>query len=228
MAKIEMDVSEYEIMKENKKLLEDALKREKELQASIKQLNEEKMKAYEEASMKVVKYVNTSITEQLVIKDRLTIWDIRHALSVCDLGADRNSEQLVVNKVKLECSTETSTSTRISKIETVGLDSYLYEIEQSVRKELGDKIIKAEEIITADIKSSSRIELLQRTLEDYSDKLEKRAQSIVKLEKSLEEKEVTITKYSNLVRNLSKILNSKIGIFSKGDTLEQLKVMINS
>ncbi len=227
MAKIEMDVSEYEIMKENKKLLEDALKREKELQASIKQLNDEKIKAYEEASMKVVKYVNTSVSESLILKDKLTITNIIHAIDRYR-KYDLTANNYILDVVKMECEIEHNTSSKISKIETVGLDSYLYEIEQSVRKELGDKIIKAEEIITADIKSSSRIELLQRTLEDYSDKLEKRAQSIVKLEKSLEERDAIIDKYAILRMNLAKILNGKIGIFSKGDTLEQLKVIINS
>lgn len=227
MAKIEMDVSEYEIMKENKKLLEDALKRERELQASIKQLNDEKIKAYEEASMKVVKYVNTNITEHLVVKDRLTIQDI--CIAVDNYRKYKYSlGNYIVDDLQVCCETASNTSTRISKIETVGLDSYLYEIEQSVRKELGDKIVKAEEIITADIKSSSRIELLQKTLEDYHDKLEKRVQSIVKLEKSLEERAAIIDKYAILRMNLAKILNGKIGIFSKGDTLEQLKVMINS
>lgn len=227
MAKIEMDVSEYEIMKENKKLLEDALKREKELQASIKQLNDEKIKAYEEASMKVVKYVNTNITEHLVVKDRLAIQDI--CIAVDNFRKYKYSlDNYIVDELKVCCETASNTSTRISKIETVGLDSYLYEIEQSIRKELGDKIIKAEEIIKENIKNSSKIELLQKTIEDYLDKLEKSDKNIVKLEKSLEEKEVTITKYSNLIRNLSKILNDKIGMFSRRDVLDQLKVLINS
>lgn len=66
MAKIEMDLSEYEKMQENKKLLEQSLEKERELQSKIEKLskdnaeqlvliNEEKIKALEDAKMKVVK-----------------------------------------------------------------------------------------------------------------------------------------------------------------------------
>ena len=54
MAKIEMDISEYEAMKENKRLLEDSLKNERGLQEQIKKLSEEKTKALEDAKMKAL------------------------------------------------------------------------------------------------------------------------------------------------------------------------------
>jgi len=55
MAKIEMDISEYDIMRENKKLLEDSILKQKELQSQINLLTQEKIKALEDAKMKVIK-----------------------------------------------------------------------------------------------------------------------------------------------------------------------------
>ena len=54
MAEIKMDISEYEIMKENKTLLENALKREKQLNNEIKKLHEEKIQTFEDAKHKIV------------------------------------------------------------------------------------------------------------------------------------------------------------------------------
>ncbi len=68
MAEIKMDISEYEIMKENKKLLENSLEKERELQEQIKKLNDEKTKVLENAKMKVVKISRTEITEHLMRK----------------------------------------------------------------------------------------------------------------------------------------------------------------
>ena len=68
MAKIEMDISEYEAMKENKRLLEDSLKNERGLQEEIKKLTDEKTKALEDAKMKVVKISKTEVTEHVLAK----------------------------------------------------------------------------------------------------------------------------------------------------------------
>ena len=68
MAKIEMDISEYEIMKENKKLLEDSLNKERELQKQVEQLTKDKIKALEDAKMKVVKITKSEVTEHLLRK----------------------------------------------------------------------------------------------------------------------------------------------------------------
>ena len=68
MAEIKMDISEYEIMKENKKLLENSLEKERELQKQIKKLTDEKVKALADAKMKVVKISRTEVTEHLMRK----------------------------------------------------------------------------------------------------------------------------------------------------------------
>jgi hypothetical protein len=75
MAKIEMDISEYEIIMENKKLLEESIQRERSLNDKIEELNKEKIKALEDAKMKVIKIEKTEMTEwTLNLKDDLSIW----------------------------------------------------------------------------------------------------------------------------------------------------------
>ena len=44
MAKIEMDISEYDAMRENKKLLEESLKREQDLYKQLLNSQQEKLK----------------------------------------------------------------------------------------------------------------------------------------------------------------------------------------
>lgn len=61
-----MDISEYEIMKENKKLFEDSLNKERELQKQIEQLTKDKINALEDAKMKVVKISKSEVTEHLL------------------------------------------------------------------------------------------------------------------------------------------------------------------
>ena len=68
MGTIEIDISEYEAMKENKRLLEDSLKNERGLQEQIKKLSEEKTKALEDAKMKVVKIKKSEVTEHVLRK----------------------------------------------------------------------------------------------------------------------------------------------------------------
>jgi hypothetical protein len=68
MATIEMDISEYDLMRENARLLEESVKSEKLLRKQLKQIHEEKeilvqekFKAYEEAKMSVA-YIKRLIT----------------------------------------------------------------------------------------------------------------------------------------------------------------------
>lgn len=77
MAKIEMDISEYEALKENKRLLEKSLEKERELEKKVRKLNEEKIKALEEASKKVViERVNKTIQTPLVKGSPKEFWTI--------------------------------------------------------------------------------------------------------------------------------------------------------
>jgi hypothetical protein len=67
MEQIKMDVSEYEAMQENKKLLEESLKREKELSAEVSKLQKEKIEALKQNEKRVVK-VTTHKSRQFIIQ----------------------------------------------------------------------------------------------------------------------------------------------------------------
>jgi hypothetical protein len=68
MATITMDTSEYEAMKDVKRLLEQSLEKERGLQDQIKKLNDEKIKALEDAKMKIIKITKTQVTEHAFIR----------------------------------------------------------------------------------------------------------------------------------------------------------------
>ena len=68
MAEIKMDVTEYELMKDKARLLEESLKREKELNGQIAKLKDEKIQALEDAKYKVVTVTKTEHTEHTLAK----------------------------------------------------------------------------------------------------------------------------------------------------------------
>lgn len=68
MAEVKMDMTEYELLKENKKLLEDALKKERELQVQIEKLTKEKIEALEASKYRVTKIIKTENIDRVYIK----------------------------------------------------------------------------------------------------------------------------------------------------------------
>lgn len=66
MATVEMDLSEYDKMMENKRLLEASLEKERALGARIKELEEEKRKALEDSAHKVTK-INKTVIEEIAL-----------------------------------------------------------------------------------------------------------------------------------------------------------------
>ena len=49
MSKVEMDMTEFKALEENKRLLEESLQREKDLNDKLDEANKEKIKALEDA-----------------------------------------------------------------------------------------------------------------------------------------------------------------------------------
>ena len=66
MSKVNMDMTEYEALKKNGRLLEDALKHERVLKDQIESLHKEKVQALEDAKMKVVRVERREVTEHLM------------------------------------------------------------------------------------------------------------------------------------------------------------------
>lgn len=68
MAKIEMDLSEYEKMMEVKKLLENSLEKERELEKEIRSMNDARIQTLKDAEMKVIKISRKEVVEYPIQK----------------------------------------------------------------------------------------------------------------------------------------------------------------
>jgi hypothetical protein len=80
MAKVELDISEYELMKENANLLEKSLKREKKLSDKLDKANKEKIEALK-SNEKMVTIVQRKSVSTMV-KTRMPVADIKRHLNV--------------------------------------------------------------------------------------------------------------------------------------------------
>lgn len=80
MAIVKLDISEYELMKENARLLKESLAREKELSGKLDKANKEKVKALK-SNEKMVTIVNRK-TVSTMVKTRMPVADIRRHLSL--------------------------------------------------------------------------------------------------------------------------------------------------
>ena len=150
MAKIEMDISEYESMKEYKKLLEDSLKNEKELSSKIILLEKEKNKALEDSKMKVIKISKSESTQHLLyrkdIKEIIPI--IFRSLNLPTdtqfirerIGIDINSGY-IDSLFEMCFSKITSHSVPVAdSYETVGLDEIKNELKTILKAELDEEV----------------------------------------------------------------------------------------
>lgn len=139
MAKVEMDISEYEMMKENKKLLENSLEKERILQEEIKKLTDEKLKAYEDAKMKVVKTTTTEHNEYVMVKNNPhdIVRKLGSLLGINGLNYFKTpSEFSIDNLISTFFTVVKTKSFPTTTVETVGLN----EIKEDIRKELNGEI----------------------------------------------------------------------------------------
>lgn len=83
MAEIKMDVTEYESLKKNISLLEDAKKEQAELHKTIDKLKEENLQALRDVQHKVLKQVTTTSTQQIVPTEQYAEFNIfvKHVVS---------------------------------------------------------------------------------------------------------------------------------------------------
>lgn len=195
MAKIEMDLSEYKLMEETKKLLEEAVKREQTLTAEIKELhqekialNEEKLKAYEKASMSVA-YIKRHVNEEYFygeptekVSKILSSFIWNHA---GELHSSLNNSS-VVSKLLEIILREIPKTKALSSSETVeykGVDEFKDDLKDKLQKELdADTKLKLEQyadmiVDFANLKGESegktrRIEELENQLANSNKELE--------------------------------------------------------
>ena len=246
MAKIEMDISEYEAIKENKKLLEKSLENERMLQETIKKLNKEKIQAIEAAKMKVVKTCKHEATETVLIKRKDTdkiINEIRLLVSQSEIGAySFNADKFILNNLS-SILFEKNKITLPTKIETTihGLDEIKSELKESLEDEIKIKIKNAEEIISKYNqlmleKSNIEEEMEGVNLRNFrlSDVVSQLKSDNKELQKEIDYNDKVKHSMQNLITNnkekinrIKYILSNGYGLFNKSTILNKIIEIIN-
>jgi hypothetical protein len=228
MAKIEMDISEYEVMRENKKLLEQSLEKERSLQEEVKKLNAEKIKALEDAKMKVVKVKRTEVVEYALRKTHNNNHDFLFRLC----SALKTSPQTPIGLIntnyidydsfeKLFFEKTRCTSLPIEEVTTCGLDDIKSEIRADLKSEMDEqtkyKLERAEEVLTK-----------MNDLVKENKKLVNVNDSLSKTNENLFEQSTELTKKLNDLENIEKKYNQILEILEKDNSFfKKYKVLSN-
>lgn len=229
-----MDVSEYDAMRENKRLLEASLKKEREYKKEIDRLNEEKIKALEDAKMKVVKVSRRDTHEHVMItRHQADIYrELQHYFSGERSRRDRfnlydSATDLEFVNYLLRTFFKKETSFSIySDNETVtthGLDEIKVElrkdIESKIDKETKDKLERADVAIRRHREIIQEKEELEKELKGLSQKYTKTLDLCDKLTKELDAKE----KDDLTINYIEKVLSNGYNFWNAVDKLNNIK-----
>jgi predicted nuclease with TOPRIM domain len=181
MAKIEMDISEFKAMEENKKLLENALEREKKLNEQIDVLNKEKIKALEDAKMKVIKVTKEERAEHILTrKSPEEIYRLLQRININSTPNHRAHSMPITGYLhhidyRMDTCFEKTTSyvTPFEEYTTEGLDEVKAElrvdIEKNIDDKIKDKLKKAEELCDVNDKLQKDSKKLKKEIKGLSD-----------------------------------------------------------
>lgn len=236
MAKIEMDISEYEAMKENKKLLENSLEKERGLQEQIKKLTDEKTKALEDAKMKVVKISKSEVTEHLLRKREDThIWrELWHLMGI-DYRELPKMPKFIHTDHLSNVFFEKVTSYLMPYEETTthGLDEIKAEIRNDLKAKMDEETKR--KIENAEVALSKNNELLKdnKTLtadNSYlTEKNKKLTEQCDELTKQCDELTKKLTDFEDANDTLNKVrevLKSGYGFWNKSELLDRVMTLI--
>ena len=225
MAKIEMDISEYEAMKENKKLLENSLEKERGLQDQIKKLTDEKTKALEDAKMKVVKISKTEVTEHLLRKREDTyVWrelwnligvDYRRLPKMPEFINTDQLSNVFFQRVK-------SYSMPYEEITTHGLDEIKAEIRNDLKAKMDDDTKR--KIENAKVALSKNNELLKenKTLTTDNSSLAEKNKKLTERCDELTKKLIEFENGNELLGTVKDILKNGYGFWNKSKLLDKI------
>lgn len=229
MAKIEMDISEYEAMKENKKLLENSLEKERGLQEQIKKLTDEKTKALEDAKMKVVKISKTEVTEHLLRKREDThIWRELWLLMGLDYRQLPKMPEFIHTEHLVNAFFEkaTSFSTPIEETITYGLDEIKAEIRNDLKAKMDDdtkrKLENAEVALSKNnefLKENKKMTNDNSSLTEKNKKLTGRCNELTKKLTDVEDNIETLNK-------IREVLKNGYGFWNKSELLDKVISLI--
>lgn len=229
-----MDLSEYERMQENKRLLEDSLKNERVLREEITKLQQEKLEVLEAAKMKVVK-VNKTTKEESLLKLKYSKHELAYILKeLQDLingygSFESNYERIINIMAEKFFKRINSSSDGLYSVTTYGLDE--------IKKELREEIIDS---IDADIKRKLEDAKIFKTKEHEfkttCSKLETQVSELTssknKLLKLLDEKDVIIKSKEEIINSNTALINSYMEvvkdytIFNSYHILNKLKKVL--
>lgn len=136
MAEIKMDISEYDEMKKNASLLEEALKREKEQNDKIDTLKQEKLDTLKANEKSVTIITKSEVSEYLL--QRRSAQEIIHSMNDFVQGARRGhytqdyAEDRINSFENIFFDKTKAYSTPYEEITTKGLD----DVKEDIRKEL--------------------------------------------------------------------------------------------
>jgi len=199
MAQIKMDISEYEAMKETKRLLEASLKRERQQQDRIDELHKEKIKAYEDAKMKVIHTVKTSVTEHLLVKrSPKEIFARLRAYFYSSEGEPYALNQL--QDIFFDKTTSYGSSIEPT-ITTKGLDEVKEELREVIEKDVKYDKKRTEEIFNKQHEFLAQISKLEKETSVLHDEAMENSRLLEKKETKIKELTETISKVKDVVKH---------------------------
>lgn len=233
MAKITMDVSEYETIMETKRLLEDSLKKERELESTIKKLTQEKLKALEDAKMKVVKITKSEVNECLLT--RKPVMEILGSLlALSKRGPDLHYLEYRIDDIERMFFVKSKLTQFPTETTTLhGLDEVKEEIKRDIEKEYKSRIEDAEKLQDDTYNLKREKERLLVELEHVNvikEKLESSYDSMIKEKDELVDR--TVKEKDDLVSRLTKIKEltkalSNANFFTAYSKIQKLKTLLN-
>lgn len=238
-----MDVSEYDAMRENKRLLEASLEKEREYKKEIDRLNEEKIKALEDARMKVVKVYKKETHEHALIKNNNH--DIyRELCYYFSKGKEnlrgqkmphfpgnynRSDSEFLDWLFKVFFSKEQSVSVNTDNetVTTHGLDEIKVElredIESQIDKETKDKLKYADTAIKRYTEILSEKKAIREDFEILRKRYDNVLDSYDKLQKDFENVKKTDLYENTLSDDIKEILNKGYNFWNAIDRLNDIK-----
>lgn len=229
MAKIEMEISEYEAMKENKKLLENSLEKERGLQEQIKKLTDEKTKALEDAKMKVVKISKTEVTEHILRKkEDVNIWRELWNLMGIDYRQLPKMPEFIHTDHLINVFFERVKSYSMPNEETTthGLDEIKAEIRNDLKTKIDDDTKRKLE--NADVALSKNNELLKenKTLISENSSLTEKNKKLTEQCDELTKKLTDVEDANETLNKVREALKNGYGFWNKAELLDKIMDLI--
>ena len=234
MATITLDVSEYDLMRDKTRLLEESLDRERELSEKLEALKDEKIKevnaALESARIKVVT-VHESHTHSTVYRS-VPSSAIRAEISAAVRRNNGDLPEHEIDRMLTSFFTRTEGRTIEPSVYTTtqGIDEFKAELKKSYYADMDVDT-------AARLKDAEAALSMQHDLVTQVNKLEKDARGYNKTIDRLELSEKDLTEKVNLLQKIVddsagmvdfthkviNVFNAPIGMFEKGKTLDIIK-----